>query len=200
MRIFLFFQQTILVIRAFAYGLFNWPLPFFSLRMRKRKEFERLNLTDPHSKPFEKSAAVAFHVASEGELEQVRPLIDRFIEKNKRVELIYTSESVEERCSNLALEHSELIRIFRLPLLCYFPWPDLAGQNLSDFISAKKIILCRYDFYPELLLRGARRDTCFILVSAALKRKKELKWPFNIYTKALYGLFDIIISSNDSEK
>ena len=201
MRIFLLLQRTMLFFRTLGYFITNWALPLFSCKCKKRLLFERKNLTDAYSRPFNTPAQATFHIASEGELEQIRPLIDWMIDRKEKVEIIYTSESVEEKCRLLAKKNLDLIRIFRLPLLCYFPWPKLLGQNLSCFISAKKLVLCRYDFYPELLLWGHRTDVYFILVSAALKKRKMLcQWPYALYRKFLYGLFDFIVSSNGSEK
>ena len=116
---------------------------------RNRAKFERKNFSDPHSRPFK--ADIAFEVSSEGELEQVYPLLEYFLKEGTAVELIYSSESVEMKCQKLAQKYPQHLRIFRLPLLTHFFFNFLGGQSLKSWMSAPILILCRYDFYPQLL-------------------------------------------------
>lgn len=201
---FLALQRFILFLRALAFPLLAWGLPLLWPWARDRRRFEKANATDPLSRPFSSEglrAHVAFEVASEGELEQVRPLLDWFLHRKNRVELIYCSESVAAKCQDLGARHAPLLRLFRLPLLSYFPWPWpwplLLGETFSlpRFISAPKLILCRYDFYPELLLWGARPQVHFILVSASLKSGKR-----EFYKKGLYRLFDVVVCATPEER
>lgn len=154
---------------------------------RKRAQFERKNLTDPHSRPFK--ADIAFEVSSEGELEQVYPLLEYFLKDGTAVELIYSSESVEMKCQKLGQKYSNHLRIFRLPLLTHFFFNFLGGQSLKSWMSAPILILCRYDFYPQLL----SLDVKLGLVSGSLKGKKRAN-------TRLYKLFDFIICASPQDE
>ena len=67
--------------------------------LQARYEFESLNLSDPFCASFKDQGEIAdycFEVSSDGEFEQVRPIIDELLRTNRRVELIYCSESLEK--------------------------------------------------------------------------------------------------------
>ncbi len=125
-------------------------------------------------------ADILFEISSEGELEQVFPYINWCIEQGKKIEIIFFSESVESKCLSLA---SDRVRVIRFPMVTYFRWNILGGQNLRSWISAKKVVLCRYDFFPEIMLYGAKKDVTFILLSATLKNKKLKIFPYSLFQK-----------------
>ena len=172
---------------------FFFPLiPLF----RKRIAFEEKNRQEPACQSFAKegkSADYAFEVSSEGELEQVSPLIKYILEGGGSLEILFASPSVEEKCQILYQKDKDRVRILRLPLLTFFPWKFAWGQNIALWMTAPVLILCRYDFYPELFLYGTRKGHLFYLVSANLKNKTRLWAP-------LYGCFDKIVCSNETER
>ena len=141
-----------------------------------------------------RSADYAFEVSSEGELEQVHSLIEWVLRRRGCVEVLFSSPSVEEKCLKLYQRHRGQVRIFRLPLLTFFPWGRCGGQNISHWLSAPVLILCRYDFYPELFLYGTQKGHRLYLVSASLKNKSRFLWA------PLYRCFDKIVCSNDGER
>jgi 3-deoxy-D-manno-octulosonic-acid transferase len=180
-------QKLLSILWALQYLPLGWLVSILTKWGRNRAKFERQNLTDPHSRPFK--AQIAFEVSSEGELEQVYPLLEYFLVKEIRVELIYSSESVEQKCQKLGQKYPNHLRIFRLPLLTHFFFNFLGGQSLKSWMSAPILILCRYDFYPQLL----SLDVKFGLVSASLKGKKKAK-------QRLYNLFDFIICATPQDQ
>jgi 3-deoxy-D-manno-octulosonic-acid transferase len=201
-------HRLILFLRIFLFvpiRILSNFIPTLSARFR----FELQNHIDPASQSFRgKSlkADIAFHVSSEGELEQVRPLIDFYLKTNKYLEIVYTSPSVDHRCQKLYSAHPAQIRIFRLPLLSYLPLPLWGGQSINHWITAKQLVMCRYDFYPELLLL-TKAGLSIILVSATLKGKTHklnssiyLAW--RVYWRELYSLFSSIIvaTPNDEDR
>ena len=104
-------------------------VPFF----KKRLNFERQNFLEEECRSFKKDnlkADYCFEISSEGELEQVRPLIEAVLKSEKKVEIIYSSPSVEVKCHNLYKSHPELIRLFRLPLLSASPVNILYFQSV----------------------------------------------------------------------
>ena len=160
MKIFRFFLAVLCYILwpFFAYLL----RPFFSKRVLFERKNEGLN-------SFSNSADFAFEVSSEGELEQIQFLLEELLQKGFLVELIYCSDSAEENVSSLARRYPHNLKIFRLPLITVCPW---SKQSALSFLTAPVLVLCRYDFFPELLLYGLKRAERFILLNASLRGKK----------------------------
>lgn len=158
--------------------------------LSKRFEFERKNFLDDECRSFKKDRLIAdycFEVSSEGELEQVRPLIEYFLGKGKRIEILFSSPSVESKCLKLARDNRQQVRVLRLPLATHF----FLFQTAAKWMSASKLIFCRYDFFPELLILKFFRKK-FILLSAAYKNPSWFK-------TEVYKLFDIIVAANITE-
>ncbi|TDJ04332.1 MAG: hypothetical protein E2O68_08425 [Deltaproteobacteria bacterium] len=179
-----FWQKLVNMFWALQYLPLGWPFSMLLPWGRKRAKFERKNQSDPLFK-----ADLAFEISSEGEFEQIYPLLEHFLAQGTPVELIYSSESVEEKCQRLEQKYPQTLRIFRLPLLTHFFFNALGGQSLKSWISAPFLILCRYDFYPQLLSLNIR----FGLVSASLKGKKWVN-------RRLYNLFDFIVCASPKEE
>lgn len=159
--------------------------------LKKRIDFERKNFLEEECRSFKKDGIVAdycFEISSEGELEQVRPLIEIFLSEKKRIEILFASPSVETKCQRLARMQPELIRIFRLPLVTHF----FLFQTAAQFVTAPKLIFCRYDFFPELLVMKFFKKK-FVLVSGAAGKKPS--W----FKSQVYRLFDVVVAANDLE-
>lgn len=183
------------VLCPLFYPILNFLLPLVSKKIAIRRDFEFRNFSDPAARSFKSVgvvADIAFEVSSVGELEQVLPIVRYAIKKDMRIELIYCSQSVERGCQKIYSDNPRNVRLLRLPLITFFPIK--IGQNISSWMTAKTFILCRYDFFPEILLYGSREDVFFILVSATLKNKKFL---FGL--KRIYSLFDVIITATEND-
>lgn len=193
--------KILLLIYVLLTTLLRMPLAFLFIILRglgdfipRRLEFERKNLVSKSAcsfKKINKKAAVMFHLSSEGEFEQVKELIEAYLSHQLKVEIVYTSPSVEKKCEKFyeeSLENKENLRFFRLPLLSFWPFSFLYFQSLWSFVTAPTVIMCRYDFYPELLafaLFGKR----MVLVSATSKK-------VTFYKKFCYQFFhEIVVSS-----
>ncbi len=162
-------------------------VPFFKARLN----FERKNLIDESSLVLFK-AHYCFEVSSEGELEQVKPLIEAVLRNHKKIEIIYSSPSVENKCQNLFLTHPEQIRLLRMPFLSGSLVSFLYFQSVWSWVSAPVVVFCRYDFFPELLLLKLFKKK-FVLVSGAFKKTS---W----YKLQSFKLFDVVIAATDLEK
>ncbi|MBC7427012.1 MAG: hypothetical protein H7336_00280 [Bacteriovorax sp.] len=125
-------------------------------------------------------------------MEQVRPLIEAVLLKNKKIEIIYSSPSVENKCQNIYKQYPEQIRLLRMPLLSGAIIPFLYFQSVWSWVSAPVMIFCRYDFFPELLLLKLFGKK-FILVSGAFKKTS---W----YKISSFRLFNAVIAATDMEK
>lgn len=202
-RFFILTLLSVNFLRALFYPLWAEILPLLWPRLCLRRDFERLNLLDPLSRSFRldgKIGHILFHISSEGELEQVRPLISHYLENHYNLELVYTSESVEKKCQQLAIESQGRIRLFRLPLVTFFFFSWGGAQSLQSWSSAKRIVLCRYDFFPELLLFGAAPAHQFVLVNASLKGKEKLQPLLHWYYQHIYSLFDTIVAATARDR
>ncbi|MBC77622.1 MAG: hypothetical protein CME64_16575 [Halobacteriovoraceae bacterium] len=183
------------LLRLFYYPFFNWVFFVFP-KINTRLKFERLNESCAHSQSFKlssKTADICFEVSSEGELEQIRPVLMEELSSGALVELVFASDSVKKQCSALAEEFADNLRIFRYPLLTYLP-----GRWWSDplkWISAKKLVLCRYDFFPELLKYGRKKDVEFILLSGSLKNFETKSGPAKKFYSFSYHSFDKIVAA-----
>ena len=103
-----------------------------------------------------------FEVSSEGEFEQVRAIVDHFLKQNKYIEIIFCSSSVEKNVKKLYESSSANIRYFCLPVLTYLP--GRKGHSLHNWLTAKRIVLCRYDFFPELMMICRKKSVQAFLV------------------------------------
>lgn len=174
----------------------RWILPLFNKRARERVEFE-LDQSEMLYASFASDGIVAdwaFECSSEGEFEQIRPLVGYFLEKNQKVELIYCSESVDHRCVELALNYPELLRIYRLPILTFFP----GRRDASRWLTSKRFVLCRYDFFPELIFYGSKKDVDFMLVWATLKSNP--KGIGGVLYSLVYRSFNRIVTATQKDR
>jgi len=176
--------------------LSNYFFVCFIPFVKKRRHFERENLTGPEYQSFHKEkqiADVCFEVSSEGELEQVLPIIHALLDHQKRVELIYCSPSVKDHCLKIFQANSGHVRLLRLPLVTYFPFFGW-GQSVKSWMTAKTLVLCRYDFFPELLALGNDPKNKFILVNATLKNKNSF------FMRPILSLFDQVVCASQNDE
>ena len=184
-----------IMLRILLYPVIRFLLPIFSQNAKKRIQFELTNLIQVNN--FSK-ANYAFEVSSEGELEQVNPLLNFLLEGGETVELVFCSESVEHRCKELKEKFPNQLRIFRYPILTFRPFSKT--KNISKWLTAKTLFLCRYDFFPELMKYGKRKDIRFILLSGAAQTYPQkgvlAKW----YLRDCYQSFDQIVAATNKDE
>jgi 3-deoxy-D-manno-octulosonic-acid transferase len=188
---FLFIASLLQGSLSFLMILAKSLVPF----IKNRIDFERQNLMKESSCSFRiesKKADLCFEVSSEGELEQIKPLLDKALSEKKCVELIYSSPSVNEKCQKLADQYRDHLRILRLPLMSSFPFPFLYFQSLWFWITAPTVIFCRYDFFPTLLFLKTFNKK-FILISGS---SKKMNW----YKYQSLKLFDVIVAATFEEQ
>jgi 3-deoxy-D-manno-octulosonic-acid transferase len=163
--------------------------------LKKRLAFERKNFSDPMARSFKdekQKAQFCFEISSEGELEQVRPLLMETLEKKLAIEILYSSPSVEDKIEKLGALYPNQVRALRLPLLTFWPISFLYFQNFWFWVTAPVVVFCRYDFFPELLFLKVFGKK-LVLLSAATK-----KWGF--YKQQSVSLFDLIVAATPKEE
>lgn len=135
-----------------------------------------------------------FEVASEGELEQVRPWLDQLLAEKQKIELIFASPSVEKGIQRLQERFPSLVR--------WKPLPLLTANGLSGFFTAPRLILCRYDFFPALMfLCGLKRVHSGLVWATFKNRRQRLRFPWwRAWYRFFYGVFDWIIPATDLDQ
>lgn len=114
-----------------------------------------------------------FEVSSEGEFEQICPLLEAYLNRQKKVLLFYASTSVDKKIKSYQNQWPYL-RVSPLPLMSVFIFQTPYSRNLLR-VRTKQFFFCRYDFYPHLILLSYFKSSRSYLISATLKGKKILK-------------------------
>lgn len=196
-----FILRTLLVLKRIflvpAAKLLFLPFPHSFIGRRAAFE-ERIDFASCNSFYIDRIKAFAlFHVSSEGELEQVYPLIEKFLQQGKKIELVFTSDSVEKKCHQLAQNYDGL-RILPLPLL-----GTMATFHVEDWATSRTLIMCRYDFFPELLYFATLCDRCYLVGASVKKYQQKLKAPFSLttfYWKMIFAFFHYIVPSTENDE
>lgn len=183
------FQRILLVFFA--------PLLPILAPARRRIAFELSEKDGPFCQPFLTSIPRAYHLSSEGEWEQVWPLISLDIERGFPVEIIITSPSLEKKLQFLKDNYRpDQVRFLRLPLL------TAPIRSVRRWSQASSLYLCRYDFYPDLLSLGVRlkkRGGEFGLLAASLKNKGNGAFSHLVW-RWVHGLFTQRILASELER
>jgi len=190
------------ISRIFYYPFLNWFLPLINIKAKARIIFEKQNCDDPASISFKnsnKQASFAFEVSSEGEFQQVKPIILKVLSDENLVEIIYCSDSVEKQCQTLFTEFPNNLRLLRLPILTFIPFSEF---NPMNWLTASSFFLCRYDFFPELIFYGRKKNVKFNLIAGTLKNteSKQKNIFLKLYYKYVYNSFDKIIMATENDK
>jgi 3-deoxy-D-manno-octulosonic-acid transferase len=190
------------ITRILYYPFFYWFFPLINNKAKSRLIFEQKNLSDDSCISFKRTNQVAdfaFEVSSEGEFQQVKPIIIKALDDKHLVEIIYCSDSVEKQCQKLFEEYPQNLRLLRLPILSFMP---LGQFNPFNWITSKSFFLCRYDFFPELILYGRKKDVKFNLIAGTLKntQSKQKNIITNLYYKYVYHSFDKLIMATENDK
>lgn len=134
----------------------------------ERRRFEKKNKLEKGCESFKKnheSADYCFEFSSEGEYQQVASLIEDGLKLGKKFELVFFSPSVEKAIVNLRNRYPEQIRYLRYPLVTFFP-----GNSFTDWVSAKRVFLVRYDFFPEFLFWSFSKSHSLTLLWVTFKK------------------------------
>lgn len=186
----LFFYAFYLPLIYFLKTIFFWvPL------IQQRRKFESKNFSEELSTSFKKNeekADLAFEFSSEGEYQQVASLISDALCEGKKLELIFFSPSVEKTIQELAKKAPKQIRYLRYPLLSY---------GLRNWMTAKTLIMVRYDLFPELLIWASSKTNKLKIVWVTFKKENQLGKEVS-YLKRLFlkkASYVVYASRNDKE-
>jgi 3-deoxy-D-manno-octulosonic-acid transferase len=165
-------------MKAWTLNLFLWCCyyPLLTLlkylllwhpKVRARVEFEAKNGKDLGSQSWQEmgvKADLCFEFSSEGEFQQVASLIHDALKSGKKLELVFFSPSVEKTIVDLARNYSTQIRYLRFPLF---------HESFSSWVTSDRLILVRYDLFPELLIFALREQTRVQLLWMTFKKERS---------------------------
>ena len=126
---------------------------FWNSKVEERERFEKRNKFEFLAHSFREKnlkADLCFEFSSEGEFQQVLPLIEDALKAGKKIELVFFSPSVEKAVMKLAQNHPTQIRYLRYPFLRIFPF--IARRSFTHWVTSRTLIMVRYDLFPEFLL------------------------------------------------
>jgi len=162
---------------------------------QERLNFEKRNLSDPLSQKMN-DADLCFEFSSEGEYQQVASIIDDALGLGKKVELVFFSPSVEKTMMKLGAKHATQIRYLRYPLLSFYL------LSFSSWISAKHLILVRYDLFLDFLVWAMEPGHKLSMVWVSFKkeriRHKKISWMKKKFLKQSDKIF--YASEKDQEQ
>lgn len=147
---------------------------FWHAKVDARERFEKRNKFEFLAHSFKEESIVAdlcFEFSSEGEFQQVAPLIEDSLKAGKKIELVFFSPSVEKTIMKLAAAYPLQIRYFRYPFLRIFPF--IRRRSFSHWITAKTLIMVRYDFFPEFLLWSMKEDHELKFLWVSFKKERS---------------------------
>jgi 3-deoxy-D-manno-octulosonic-acid transferase len=148
---------------------------FWNRKVEERERFEKRNKFEFLAHSFSEKGVAAdlcFEFSSEGEFQQVAPLIDDALIQGKKIELVFFSPSVEKAVMKLAQSHPEQVRYLRYPLVRIFPF--MGRRSFTHWITAKTLVMVRYDLFPEFLLWSMQEGHQLKLVWMSFKKERSL--------------------------
>lgn len=143
-------------------------------KVRERRVFEKRNKFEWLAHSFTEigeTADLCFEFSSEGEYQQVAPLINDALNEKKKIELVFFSPSVEKAILRLAYNHPDQIRYLRYPFLRLFP--GVQRSCFSSWVTAKTLVLVRYDLFPEFLLWAMKPGHSLKMVWVSFKKERS---------------------------
>lgn len=147
---------------------------FWHPKLRERKRFEKRNKYEwlAHSfKETNTTADLCFEFSSEGEYQQVAPLIDDALKTGKKIELVFFSPSVEKAIMKLAAHYPEQVRYLRYPMVRLFPF--IQRRSFTHWVTAKNLVMVRYDLFPEFLLWAMKKDHTLKIIWMTFKKERS---------------------------
>ncbi|MCO4794784.1 MAG: hypothetical protein KC493_13780 [Bacteriovoracaceae bacterium] len=190
-KMFVLFIQFVLIIIQATFVPLWYLLSLFIPSIRKRIIFENTK-----QGKYTEKVDVLFEVSSQGELEQIGPILHDTLKEGKVVQLIYSSPSLNSDIKKLSGMYPSTFYWLRLPLLTYFPIRTPFTSNVWSWSKGEVLNFCRYDFFPELLLWSFFHRAR--LFSGTLKNKK-LKNVSGFYLRGVFSLFENIFTASDAD-
>ena len=134
-----------------------------------------------------------FHVASLGEFEQARPIIEEIKNKHKQYKILVTFFSPSGY---------EIRKDYNLAdVVCYLPLDSKSNaKKFLEIANPKMAIFVKYEFWPNLLNELKRKDVPTILISGILREKQLFfKWYGGFFRKSLHAFHHFFVQNLKSK-
>jgi len=185
-----FFYYTFYLPTLYCLKILFFWLPL----IRQRRIFEERNKQDDLCLSFkmaDQKADLCFEFSSEGEYQQVASLISDALCEGKKLELVFFSPSVEKTIQDLARKHPLQIRYLRFPLL---------SSGLNKWVSAKTLIMVRYDLFPELLVWASSKENQLKIIWVTFKKEHLLENKMSFLKKLFLKKASYIVYASKNDR
>ena len=171
--LFLFFP----VFRCISYFVPSW-------RMFLRKKDACLSAWQDFSQ-FQNKEMVLFHVASVGELEQVRPIIEEWKQRSSfSFCLSYFSPSVPALVKDFSF----------VSYANYIPWDRISDmRGFFSHLPIRVLVLNQYELWPNLLFAAKEKNIPVALLNISLCPRTPWAYYKNYMRRALYKEIDAFV-------
>ena len=176
-------------------GFIRFVLPILAFFSKKVKLFvEGRKLTFEKLKPLQGTEVIWFHVASLGEFEQARPIIEEVKELVPSYKILVTFFSPSGY---------EVRKDYHMAdVVCYLPLDSKSNAvQFVKWVNPKLAIFVKYEFWPNLLFELKRNNSKTILVSGIFRENQIFfEWYGKLMRNALKSFDHFFVQNSESKE
>ncbi len=136
-----------------------------------------------------------FHGASVGELQSIVPLLEKFEKDTSIKQILVTSNTLS---SSTILKKYK----FKKTIHQFFPIDtNFLSKNFLNYWKPNTALFIDSEIWPNMIFNLKSRGIKIILLNGRITKKTFNKWrTFKIFSKEIFGKFDLCISSSKESK
>ena len=163
-------------------SLFNEKTKKIILGRKKTKDYIKNNIKD--------QKVIWIHVASVGEFEQAKPIIDSLkIKYENKILVSYFSSSTESAVSN-----------YKNVDFHFYMLSDKEDQMklLFDLLNPKVLIIIKYEFWRNLILQAKLNSVPIVSVSSVFRKNQVYFYPIKFFKNILKNISLFLVQDENS--
>ncbi len=163
-------------------SLFNEKTKKIILGRKKTKDYIKNNIED--------QKVIWIHVASLGEFEQAKPIIDSLkIKYENKILVSYFSSSTESAVSN-----------YKNVDFHFYMLSDKEDQMklLFDLLNPKILIIIKYEFWRNLILQAKLNSVPIVSVSSVFRKNQVYFYPIKFFKNILKNISLFLVQDENS--
>ena len=163
-------------------SLFNEKTKKIILGRKKTKDYIKNNIED--------QKIIWIHVASVGEFEQAKPIIDSLkIKYENKILVSYFSSSTESAVSN-----------YKNVDFHFYMLSDKEDQMklLFDLLNPKILIIIKYEFWRNLILQAKLNSVPIVSVSSVFRKNQVYFYPIKFFKNILKNISLFLVQDENS--